>query len=104
MEIWLVFLYIDQLLGKDPEAGKDWRQKEKREAEDEVVRWHHWLNGHEFEHLLDTVKDREAWHAAVHGVTKSWTQLATEQQQYWPISSNFANSNNFSDFYVCSHI
>ena len=38
MEIWLVFLYIDQLLGKDPEAGKDWRQKEKREAEDEVVR------------------------------------------------------------------
>ena len=38
-----------QLTGKDPDAGKDWRQKEKRAAEDEMVRWHHWLNSHEFE-------------------------------------------------------
>ena len=37
------------LIGKDPDAGKGWRQKEKRAAEDEIVRWHHWLNGHEFE-------------------------------------------------------
>ena len=37
------------LTGKDPDAGKDWRQKEKRAAEDEMVRQHHWLNGHEFE-------------------------------------------------------
>ena len=35
------------LFGKDPDAGKDWRQKEKEEAEDEMVRWHHQLNGHE---------------------------------------------------------
>ena len=34
---------------KDPDAGKDWRQKEKRAAEDEIIRWHHWLNGCEFE-------------------------------------------------------
>ena len=38
-----------QLIGKDPDAGKDWGQEEKGMAEDEVVRWHHWLNGHEFE-------------------------------------------------------
>ena len=38
-----------RLIGKDPDAGKDWRQKEKGEAEDEMVGWHHWLNGHEFE-------------------------------------------------------
>ena len=38
-----------QLIGIDPDAGKDWRQKEKGEAEDEMVGWHHWLNGHEFE-------------------------------------------------------
>ena len=35
------------LTGKDPDAGKDWRQKWT--TEDEVVGWHHWLNGHEFE-------------------------------------------------------
>ena len=37
------------LIGKDPDAGKDWRQEEKGVTEDEMVRWHHWLNGHEFE-------------------------------------------------------
>ena len=37
------------LIGKDPDAGKDWRQKEEGVAEDEMIRWHHWLNGHEFE-------------------------------------------------------
>ena len=36
-------------LGKDSNAGKDWRQEEKGMMEDEVVGWHHWLNGHEFE-------------------------------------------------------
>ena len=34
-----------QLIGKDPDAGKDWRQKEKGATEDEMVRWHHWLKG-----------------------------------------------------------
>ena len=37
------------LIGKDPDAGKDWRQEEKGMAEDERVGWHHRLNGHEFE-------------------------------------------------------
>ena len=37
------------LIGKDPDAGKDWRQEEKRMTEDEMVRWHHWLDGHVFE-------------------------------------------------------
>ena len=36
-----------QLIGKDPDAGKDWRQKEKGNTEDEMVGWHHWLSGHE---------------------------------------------------------
>ena len=34
---------------KDPDAGKDWRLEEKGMTEDEIVGWHHWLNGHEFE-------------------------------------------------------
>ena len=37
------------LTGKDPDAGKDWRQGEKVTTEDEMVGWHHQLNGHEFE-------------------------------------------------------
>ena len=41
-----------QLTGKDPDAGKDWRQEEKETTEDEMVGWHHWLNGHEFEQTL----------------------------------------------------
>ena len=37
------------LIGKDPDAGKDWKQEEKGMTEDEMVGWHHWLDGHEFE-------------------------------------------------------
>ena len=37
------------LIWKDPDAGKDWRWEEKGMTEDEMVEWHHWLNGHEFE-------------------------------------------------------
>ena len=37
------------LIGKDPDAGKDWRREEKGITEDEMVGWHHWLNGHEFD-------------------------------------------------------
>ena len=40
------------LTGKDPDAGKDWRQEEKGKREDEMVGWHHWLNGCEFEQSL----------------------------------------------------
>ena len=38
-----------QLIGKDPDPGKDWGQEEKGATEDEKVGWQHWLNGHEFE-------------------------------------------------------
>ena len=36
------------LVWKDPDVGKDWGQEEKGTTEDEMVGWHHWLNGHEF--------------------------------------------------------
>ena len=41
-----------RLIGKIPDAGKDWGQKEKRVSEDEMAGWHHWCNGHELGHLL----------------------------------------------------
>ena len=40
------------LIGKDPDFGRDWGQEEKGTTEDEMVGWHHWLNGHEFEQAL----------------------------------------------------
>ena len=45
-----------QLTGKDPDAGKDWRQEEKGMTEDEMVGWYHQLSEHEFE---QTPGDRE---------------------------------------------
>ena len=45
-----------QLTGKDPGAGIDWRQKEKKVTQDEMVGWHHWFNGHE---LGQTLRDDE---------------------------------------------
>ena len=39
----------NQLVGKDPDAGKDWRQEQKGTTEDEMAGWHHWLRGQEFE-------------------------------------------------------
>ena len=64
------------LIGKDPDTEKDWRQEEKEMTEDKMVGWHPQLNDMSLSKLQETVKDREAWHAAAQGVTKSWT---TEQ-------------------------
>ena len=74
------------LIGKDPNAGKGWRQKEKGAAEDEMVGWHHWLNRHELSKLREIVEAKEDWRAAVHGVAKrrrqlnNWTELSYERQ------------------------
>ena len=56
-------------------AGKDWRQEEKGMTEDEMVEWHHRLDGYEFELAPGVGDGQGTWHAAVHGVTKSQTRL-----------------------------
>ena len=69
-----------QFIGKDPDAGKDWGQEEKRVAEDEIVGWHHWLNGHEW------ANSSRWWRTGKHGMLYSTGSqivghnLATEQQ------------------------
>ena len=66
---------------KDPGAGKDWRLEEKGMTEDEMVGWHHWLNGHEFEQA-----SRKWWRTGKPGMLQSMgsqrvrRNWATEQQ------------------------
>ena len=62
-----------QLIGKDPDAGKDRRQEEKGTTEDEMFRWHHPLNGHEFEQAQGDSEGQESLHIAVHSVAKCQT-------------------------------
>ena len=67
------------LTGKDPATGKDLRQEEEGRTEDEIVGWHHAIINSmdmSLSKIWEMVKDREACHAAVHGVTKRQTQLS----------------------------
>ena len=58
------------------------RAKEKRASEDEMVGWHNWFNDMNVGNLWE-MRDREVWHAAVHGVAKSWTRLSDWITTMW---------------------
>ena len=74
-------------LRKDPDAGKDLGQEEKGATEDEMVGWHHRLNGHELEQTPEILKDREALRAVVHGVTESDTTWQLNNKNFIPETS-----------------
>ena len=62
--------------------------------EDEMVGWHHQLRDVSLSKLQDIVKDRGTWRAPVHGVAKSQTRLATEEQQQHSIISQTEEVNS----------
>ena len=64
------------LIGKDPDAGKDWAWEEMETREDEMVGWHHQLNGHDFEQAPVIGTGQGSISTAVHGVAKSQKQLS----------------------------
>ena len=64
------------LIGKDPDAGKDWRQEEKGMTEDEMVRWHHWLDSHECKQSPRTGDGQGSLACNIYEVSKSQTQLS----------------------------
>ena len=81
------------LIGKDFDAGRDWGQEEKGTTKNDIVGQHHWLDRMSLSKLQELVMDREARHATVLRVTKSWTQLSDwtelifigyELSLYWP--------------------
>ena len=83
------------LIGKDPDARKDWRQEEKETTEGEMIGWHHGHDGHEFEQALGFGDGGEVWYAAVHGVIKSWTWLSDWTEFNWSVQNHslyFMNS------------
>ena len=70
-----------RLLRKDPGAGKDGRQEEKRGTEDEMVGWHHQLNGHEFEQTPEDGEGQGSLTCCSPWGRRVAYDLATEQQQ-----------------------
>ena len=69
------------LTGKDPDAGKGWRQEEKGMTKDKLIGWHHWLNGHEFEQALGVVDGQGSlvccspWGCKQSDRLSNWTEL-----------------------------
>ena len=70
------------LIGKVSDAGRDWRQKDKGALKDEMVGWHHWLGGHEFEQIpVDSEGQRSLGCCCPWGSQRIGHDLATEQQK-----------------------
>ena len=75
-----------RLIGKDPDAGKDWRQEKKGTTEDEMLGWHHWLNGHEFAQTPGEIKGQPGMLQSK-GSQRTRHDWTTEQ--WWSVSLVF---------------
>ena len=84
----------NQLIRKDQDAGKDWRQEEKGMTEDEMVGWYHWFNEHDFEQALEVGDEQGSlvccspWGHKESDTTErlSWTE-GSERPLQWEIQT-----------------
>ena len=73
----------NRLIGKDPDAGRDWRQEEKETTEDEMAGWHHQLNGHGFEQAPGIGDGQGGLACCSPWGRKSWTQVNNWTELNW---------------------
>ena len=91
---------------KDPDAGKDWRQKEKREAENVIFGYHHQLNGYESERTLRDSEGQGSLVMQSMGLKRVRHNLATEQQieiNFTKWTSGFKGFLNQNCAGTCAH-
>ena len=121
----LLMWRTDSLEKTDPDAGKDWRQEEKRTAKDKMAGWHHWLDGHEFEQApgvddgqgslaccspwdhkeLDTTEQLN-WTETTHSVLWCFAAeaLRNKYRQLWSSQSFVQNFLTVSSFFALSRL
>ena len=100
------------LIGKDPDAGKDGGQEEKQVSSPsihEMVGWHHWFNGHEFEQNPGDSEGQGSLGCCSPGVTKSWSWLSnwmTRQDKLWRLSpeTQFWNDPRKGTFHIFTYL
>ena len=90
--------------GKDLDAGKDWRREEKRATEDEMVGWHYWLDGHEFEQALgiDDVQGSLAYCSLWGHKDSDMTEQLNWFELIYLITGSLNLSTNFIQFLLLS--
>ena len=86
-----------QLIGKDPAAGKDWRQEEKEMKEYEMVGWHHWLNGHEFEKIPGDSEGQGSLECC-----NSWDRSQTQLSNWKPTTQHIHSYTQGYDNIICA--
>ena len=72
-----------QFIRKDSDSRKDWREKEKGMTENEMIEWHHWLNGHEFGLALGNGDGQWSRACCSPWVANSWTQQTHDPHLHW---------------------
>ena len=94
------------LLGKDPDAEKDWRQEEKGTTEDEMVGWHHQLDGHEFEQAPGVGDGQESlmWYSSWGRQELDMTEWLNRTELSWTANVPFFSIEFFVTFLLMMHL